>query len=115
MVRDHPGSHIKVKTSNCFLLVLRKTSMAHHKSAEKRNRQSVKRNQYNRANKKLVKDAVKAVRTATDSADAAAKLIIATSILDKVTARGVMHKNTASNRKSSLARAVNRLKAAATA
>ncbi len=89
--------------------------MAHHKSAEKRNRQSIKRNQYNRANKRLVKDAVKAVRTATDAADAEAKLIIATSILDKVTARGVMHKNTASNRKSSLARAVNRLKAAATA
>jgi len=32
-----------------------------------------------------------------------------------VAARGIMHKNTASNRKSSLARTVNKLKAAAVA
>ncbi|MFN8359070.1 MAG: 30S ribosomal protein S20 [Candidatus Kapaibacterium sp.] len=89
--------------------------MAHHKSAEKRNRQSIKKNAYNRANKKLVKEAVKAVRTATNAVEAEALLIKATSILDKVAARGIMHKNTASNRKSSLARTVNKLKAAAVA
>ena len=86
--------------------------MAHHKSAEKRNRQSIKRNLYNRANKKLVKEAVKAVRSAQTADVAKEALTKAMSILDKVAARGVLHKNTAANRKSSLARFVNRLTAA---
>lgn len=83
--------------------------MAHHKSAIKRNRQSIKRNLYNRANKRLVKDAVKAVRAAQTLDAAKEALNKATSILDRVAARGVMHKNTVANRKSSLARFVNRL------
>ncbi|HRE57843.1 MAG TPA: 30S ribosomal protein S20 [Candidatus Kapabacteria bacterium] len=86
--------------------------MAHHKSAEKRNRQSIKRNLYNRANKKLVKEAVKAVRSAQTADVAKEALTKAMSILDKVAARGVLHKNTVANRKSSLARFVNRLTAA---
>lgn len=86
--------------------------MAHHKSAEKRNRQSIKRNLYNRANKKLVKEAVKAVRSAQSAEVAKDALTKAMSILDKVAARGVMHKNTVANRKSSLARFVNKLAAA---
>ncbi|MFN5308064.1 MAG: 30S ribosomal protein S20 [Candidatus Kapaibacterium sp.] len=86
--------------------------MAHHKSAEKRNRQSIKRNLYNRANKKLVKEAVKAVRSAQSAEVAKEALTKAMSILDKVAARGVMHKNTVANRKSSLARFVNKLAAA---
>ena len=86
--------------------------MAHHKSAEKRNRQSIKRNLYNRANKKLVKEAVKAVRSAQSAEVAKEALTKAMSILDKVAARGVMHKNTVANRKSSLAKFVNKLAAA---
>ena len=86
--------------------------MAHHKSAEKRNRQNIKRNLYNRANKKLVKEAVKAVRSAQSADVAKEALPKAMSILDKVAARGVMHKNTVANRKSSLAKFVNKLAAA---
>lgn len=86
--------------------------MAHHKSAEKRNRQNIKRNLYNRANKKLVKEAVKAVRSAQSADVAKEALTKAMSILDKVAARGVMHKNTVANRKSSLAKFVNKLAAA---
>ena len=86
--------------------------MAHHKSAEKRNRQSIKRNLYNRANKKLVKEAVKAVRSAQTADVAKEALTKAMSILDKVAARGVLHKNTVANRNSSLASFVNRLTAA---
>ena len=86
--------------------------MAHHKSAEKRNRQNIKRNLYNRANKKLVKEAVKAVRSAQSAEVAKEALTKAMSILDKVAARGVMHKNTVANRKSSLAKFVNKLAAA---
>ena len=86
--------------------------MAHHKSAEKRNRQNIKRNLYNRANKKLVKEAVKAVRSAQSADVAKEALTKAMSILDKVAACGVMHKNTVANRKSSLAKFVNKLAAA---
>ena len=85
--------------------------MAHHKSAIKRIRQNRKRNLYNRANRKLVKEAVKAVRLSKTADEAKAALVKATSVLDKVTSRGVIHKNTAANRKSSLARFVNRLAA----
>jgi len=87
--------------------------MAHHKSAIKRNRQSIKRNLYNRANKRLVKEAIKAVRAAQNPETAKEALNKAVSVLDKVAARGVLHKNTVANRKSSLARFVNRLSATA--
>lgn len=83
--------------------------MAHHKSAIKRNRQSIKRNLYNRANKRLVKEAIKAVRSAQSLETAKEALNKAASVLDRVAARGVLHKNTVANRKSSLARFVNRL------
>lgn len=86
--------------------------MAHHLSALKRIRQTKKRRLYNRLNKKLVKDAIKDVRTATVYEDAMAKLQKATSILDKVSMRGVIHKNNASNKKSSLAAYVKSLKSA---
>ena len=85
--------------------------MAHHKSAEKRNRQSIKRNLYNRANKKLVKEAVKAVRSAQTADVAKEALTKAMSILDKVAARGVLHKNTAARKKSTLAKILNKMTA----
>ncbi len=81
--------------------------MAHHKSALKRIRQSRKLKLYNRLNKKLVKFAIRDVREAKTYEDATAKLQKVTSILDKVTSRGVMHKNTAANQKSALAKFVN--------
>lgn len=89
--------------------------MAHHKSAVKRNRQNRKRNLYNRANRRLLKDAVKSVRGSKTLEEARTALNKAISVLDKVASRGVIHKNTAANRKSSLARFVNRMAAAATA
>ncbi|GAB1430271.1 30S ribosomal protein S20 [Ignavibacteria bacterium] len=83
--------------------------MAHHKSAIKRIRQSRKRMIYNRANKKMMREALKAVRLAKTVADGQEKLKIAYSILDKVTARGIIHKNNAANRKSGLAKFVAKL------
>ena len=80
--------------------------MAHHKSAIKRIRQSRKRMIYNRGNKKLMREAVKAVRMAKTAAEGSEKLRIAFSILDKVSARGIIHKNNAANRKSGLAKYV---------
>ncbi|MGE5479818.1 MAG: 30S ribosomal protein S20 [Chloroflexota bacterium] len=86
--------------------------MAHHKSALKRIRQSNKRRLYNRLNKKLYKEALKSVRNAKAGEDMAAKLSAAVRVLDKVAARGVIHKNKAANLKSSLAKHVNKLQSA---
>lgn len=82
--------------------------MAHHKSALKRIRQSRKARIYNRQNKKLVKFAIRNVRESKTYEEAVANLNKAMSILDKVTARGVVHKNNAANKKSSLAKFVKK-------
>ena len=87
--------------------------MAHHKSALKRIRQSKKLRLFNRLNKKQVKEAIKAVRIATTFEDASAKLVLATKLLDRVTAKGIVHKNTAANKKSGMAKLVNKLKVSA--
>jgi small subunit ribosomal protein S20 len=76
--------------------------MAHHKSALKRIRQSRKRKLYNRVNKKTMREALKAVRTATSADVAQEALKKAYSILDRNVAKGIIKKNTAANRKSSL-------------
>ncbi|HYF02108.1 MAG TPA: 30S ribosomal protein S20 [Patescibacteria group bacterium] len=86
--------------------------MAHHKSALKRIRQDKKRKSYNRFNKKQMREALKAVRTATTHEAGQDALRIATRILDKVAARGIIHKNNAANKKSSLAKLINKLKTA---
>ena len=83
--------------------------MAHHKSALKRIRQTKKRRLYNRLNKKLVKQSLRAVREAKTFETAAELLQKAYSVLDKVSARGVIHKNSAANHKSALAKLVKKL------
>jgi len=85
--------------------------MAHHKSALKRIRQSRKRRLYNRANKRLVKQAIRAVREAKTHQEALQLLNKAYSVLDKVAARGVIHKNKAANHKSALAKIAKKLQA----
>lgn len=83
--------------------------MAHHKSALKRIRQSRTRKLYNRTNKKAIREAIKIVRAAT-SPDAAKDLLNkAFSILDRAAARGVIKKNNAANKKSSLTKHVAKL------
>ncbi|MGQ9818859.1 MAG: 30S ribosomal protein S20 [Candidatus Kapaibacteriales bacterium] len=84
--------------------------MAHHKSALKRIRQNEKRRVYNRRNKMVAKKIVKAIKKAKSFEDARELLSQAYKILDRISARGVIHKNNASNKKSRLARFVNKLK-----
>ncbi len=84
--------------------------MAHHKSAIKRNRQSRKRRLYNRSKKRAMKEAIREVREATEFEVAMEKFRKATSVLDKISARNIIHKNNAANRKSQLARYVMSLK-----
>ncbi len=86
--------------------------MANHPSALKRMRQSRKRRVYNRGKKKLMKEAVKAVYEANDYAEASEKLRLAGKVLDKISAKGVVHKNAAANRKSKLSKYVKSLKTA---
>ncbi|MBC8124269.1 MAG: 30S ribosomal protein S20 [Candidatus Kapabacteria bacterium] len=85
--------------------------MAHHKSAIKRIRQTRKRKIYNRGNKKQLREIIKEVRTATSLVVAQEALKKAFSILDRVASRGIIKKNNAANKKSSLSKAVRRLEA----
>mgnify|MGYP000872868353 CR=1 FL=1 len=53
---------------------------------------------------------MRAVLESTTLDTAVAKLQEATSVLDKVTSRGIIHKNNAAHKKSMLAKYVNKLK-----
>jgi len=85
--------------------------LPHHKSAMKRIRQDKKRRARNRIVKSQVKGAVKAVRQAETAEDAQAKLVAASSTIDKAAKKGIVHKRTAARKKSRLAKKVNALKA----
>lgn len=86
--------------------------MANHPSAEKRNRQRIKRTDRNRNAKSAVRTIVKKVRVALQAKDktqAAASLPDAIVALAKAGTKGVLHKKTASRRISRLAKAVHKL------
>ncbi|MDQ7817756.1 MAG: 30S ribosomal protein S20 [Melioribacteraceae bacterium] len=85
--------------------------MAHHKSAKKRIRQSKTRSERNKAALSKVKTVVKKVYTLEDKAQAEELLKVAVATLDKQTAKGRIHKNTAARKKSSLTKHVNKLAA----
>lgn len=89
--------------------------MAHHASAEKQMRQSVKRRARNRKNLSLLKSQVKKLRAAiaTGDAEAAKKLLPQTmGEIDKASKKGVVHDNAAARYKSRITRKVNALGAA---
>lgn len=83
--------------------------MPQHKSAKKRMRTSERLRLYNRANKSRVKTAVKDLRNTTDKTSAEEKYKEVSAILDRLATRGIIHRNTAANRKSKLAKFVNAL------
>ncbi|MEZ5093008.1 30S ribosomal protein S20 [Nocardioides sp.] len=80
--------------------------MANIKSQIKRNKQNEKRHERNKAVKSSLKTAVRKFREAADAgADNAAELgRDAMKKLDKAASKGVIHKNQAANRKSSIAK-----------
>ena len=85
--------------------------MAHHKSAEKRIRQTPKRTDRNRARISRIKTEVKKAETALASGDkaaAAAALRAAEPVMQRGVSQGVMHRNTVSRKISRLSK---RLKA----
>lgn len=84
--------------------------MAHHKSALKRIRQTEKRRLFNRKNKKALREALRAVRESKTYEEGLEKFKLANRLLDKISMRGIIHKNNAAHKKSGLARLVNNMK-----
>jgi len=80
--------------------------MPQHVSAEKRVRQSAKRRAHNRYYKVKMRNALKEFRTATTREEMIEKSRLATQVLDRLAAKGIIHKNFAANRKSKMARAI---------
>lgn len=76
--------------------------MAHHKAAKKSIRQAEKRNETNRYYGKTTRNAIKKLRNTTDAKEAEKLLPEVVSMIDKLAKRNVIHKNKASNIKSSL-------------
>ena len=82
------------------------------KSVEKRDRQNAKRRLRNRAAKSKVRTAVKkfeAQVAAGDKASAEVAMAEAAKLLDSVAGKGIIHKNTASRKKSRMAKALAKL------
>ncbi|MDX9942512.1 MAG: 30S ribosomal protein S20 [Bacteroidales bacterium] len=83
--------------------------MANHKSAQKRIRSNNAKRLRNRYQAKTTRNAVKRLRNTSQKGEALEKLPKVISLLDKLAKRNVIHKNKASNLKSSLMRHVNKL------
>jgi small subunit ribosomal protein S20 len=86
--------------------------MPHHKSAEKRLRQTVSRTAVNRARMSRVRTFVKKVEVAIETGDKAAAqsaLQEAQPELHRATTKGVMHRNTVARKLSRLAARINAL------
>ena len=85
--------------------------MANHKSALKRNRQSLVRRERNRANRTKVKTAVKRIDAAIEVEGSVEKaqeaLVAAVPIIKRAAVKGAFHKKTASRKVSRLTKRVN--------
>lgn len=81
-----------------------------HKSAQKRARQTVKRTEKNKKYKTLIKSSIKNVLSQKEKSGAETEYKKAVRVLDRAAVKGVIHKNKAANKKSSLAKKVNSLK-----
>jgi len=85
--------------------------MAHHKSAQKRIRQTIKRTLRNKAALSKIKTLIKKVYSTQDKELAEKYLREAVATLDKQAAKGRIHKNTAARKKSAITKYVNSLTA----
>ena len=89
--------------------------MANIKSAQKRAKQTVVRNERNVAQRSMLRTAVKKVIKALDANDAeaaTAAFVTAQPLLDRFAARGLIHKNKAARHKARLTARIKALKAA---
>jgi small subunit ribosomal protein S20 len=83
--------------------------MANHKSALKRIRSNEKKRVLNRYQHKTTRNAIKALRLASDKNEASSKLSAVISMIDKLAKKNIIHSNKASNLKSKLTRHVAKL------
>jgi small subunit ribosomal protein S20 len=86
--------------------------MANHKSAEKRVRQNLKRNEINRSNRSKLRTQIKKLRSAlvaTDKKQSGELLNPTVSLIDKAVNKGLIHRNTAARYKSRLTKHVSEL------
>lgn len=80
--------------------------MANHKSALKRIRSNEKKRVLNRYQHKTTRNAIKALRLIEDQKEAAEKLSVVVSMIDKLAKKNIIHDNKASNLKSKLTKHV---------
>jgi small subunit ribosomal protein S20 len=86
--------------------------VANIKSQQKRNRTNELARLRNKSVKSSLRTAVRAFRDAADTGDKdkAAELLLTTNRkLDKAASKGVIHKNQAANKKSALAKTLNKI------
>ncbi len=83
--------------------------MANHQSSEKRIRQIEKRRLHNKYYAKTTRNAVRALRKATEKETAQEMFKRVSSMLDKLAKKNIIHKNKAGNLKSKLAKHINSL------
>jgi len=81
-----------------------------HKSAQKRARQTPKRTEYNKHYKARIRTAIKNVLDSKTKESAQTEYKKAVTVLDKAAVKGIIHRNNAANKKSSLTRFVNKMK-----
>jgi small subunit ribosomal protein S20 len=85
--------------------------LANHKSALKRNRQSLVRRDRNRINRTKVKTVIKRIEAAIEVEDSVEKaqeaLLAAVPIIERASTKGAFHKRTASRKVSRLTKKVN--------
>jgi len=88
--------------------------MPNHKSAEKRDRQNVRRNAVNSSNRTYLRTEIKKLRVllaAGNKQEAVALLPHTISVIDRSVQHGILHRNTAARHKARLTLHVNELAA----
>ena len=84
--------------------------MAQHLSAERQARKATKHRTRNRAYMSKMKTSIKKVRSIKEKEKATSELKQLMKLLDQLAAKGMIHRNNAANKKSSLTKYVNSLK-----
>lgn len=88
--------------------------MPNHKSAEKRVRQTERRNEVNRRNRSRLRTEIKKLRSAItgkDGENSQTLLPTTVSMIDKMVGKGILHRNAAARYKSRLTKHITNLNA----
>lgn len=83
--------------------------MPQHQSAIKRVRQNKKRRERNRSQRSKMRTLINSVMESTDKEEAQELYKKATSYLDKMASKGILHENNAARKKSQMTKHINNL------